>query len=314
MALSITEANTISTQNFDKVMPQQVYDSHVILAKMKKDEQIQVVGGNQIQFPIRYQKLGMAKSMDPRAAFTFQSKATRTAGTLDFKYYGVSTVMHWDELRANRGKPEIVDLMADRASELVEDMLDVIATALYAATPGGDDIDSIPNIVDSANTYAGIAVADASAWAGIEDSSTTTMKLYGGTSLSYMINQSTFGKNGPTFHVTTRDLWTTYESRLQPQQRYEDKDVANLGFDSLKLRNKPVVADAYCPAGDWYGLDLSQFFLCVDPEYNFEPSKWFALEQVGFPNSMGKVLSFAGNLKCKMRKSSFKFTALDYTA
>jgi hypothetical protein len=43
MALSITEANTVSTQNFDKVMSKQVYDSHALLAKMKKDEHYPLV-------------------------------------------------------------------------------------------------------------------------------------------------------------------------------------------------------------------------------------------------------------------------------
>ncbi len=315
MALSIDDLNAMTSEALDGVITKQIYDSMPFLAVLKRDKQVKLSGGTLIEFPIRYRKYARAGSVTARQQVVFQSKETRTAAQLNFKYYLVDGLMHWDERRANQGKSQTVDLLQDKSQELSEDMSDVIATAIFAASPGTNDIDSIPKIVDTSDPYGGIAVADAAAWAaGNEDNSQTVLKLYGSASLSYAQNQATLGANHPTLHITTRDIFTTYESRLQPQQVYEDKSMVNLGFESLKFRNKPVVADSFCPAGDWYGLDMKEWFLVCDPDYAFTPSKWFSLEQAGFPHALGKVVSFAGNLKCRRRKTNFKFTAIDYTS
>ena len=116
-----------------------------------------------------------------------------------------------------------------------------------------------------------------------------------------------------TLFITTRDLFSAYEGLIQPQVRYEDKRMADLGFENLKFKNQPVVADAYCTAAAWFGLDMTEMFLCVDPDYNLEPTDWFELNQVGFVNAIAKAVSWAGNVKCRRRKTNFKFTALDYT-
>ncbi len=314
MALSIDDLNAMTSEALDRVITKQIYDSMPFLAVLKRDKKVKTAGGTLIEFPIRYRKYGRASSVTARQQVVFQSKETRTAAQLNFKYYIVDGLMHWDERRANKGKSETVDLLQDKSEELSEDMQDVFATALFATSPGVNDIDSIPKIVSSSDAYGGIAVADSASWAATEDSSQTILKLYGSDSLSYAQNQATLGKNHPTLHITTRDILTTYESRLQPQQVYEDKAMADLGFESLKFRNKPVVADSFCPAGDWYGLDMSQWYLVCDPDFAFTPSKWFTLEQAGFPHALGKVVSFAGNLKCRRRRTNFKFTALDFSS
>jgi len=66
-------------------------------------------------------------------------------------------------------------------------------------------------------------------------------------------------------------------------------------------------------AGYWYGLDIDQFEIRYHPDYNFKKSDWFDLPQAGYPWSAAKTVVWAGNTLCKMRKTSFKYTALDYT-
>jgi len=315
MALGIDELNTVSKKYFDPTLKQQVYDDSPFMALLKKRHQIKLGGGVKIQWGIRYQSLALADATDPRAQIIFQTKQTRTGAELDWAYYTVPAMLHWDEQAKNSGPGRIVNLLEDKTKEQKEDINDVLCTALFSTSPAtANDIQPLDDIVDSATTYAGIAVSDAAKWAAQENSTTTTLNIFGTSSLTYYRNLCTFGKNLPSLHITTRDLASKFESLLQPQQRYEDKEMANLGFANVTFYGKPVIGDYYCPANAWFGLDIGQFELFVHKDYNFDTGKgWFSLEQAGYPNAVGRVVSWQGNLKCYCRKTSFKYTALDYT-
>jgi hypothetical protein len=314
MALTISELNSVSKRFFDETMTQEAYDSSPLFAKLKDDNQVTQKGGVDIQWPIRYRKLAMADAVGPRQQVHFQSKTTRTGAVLDWTYYLVPGTLHWDEKLKNSGVGKIVDLVADKTQEMADDIKDDMSTALFATTQGSSDLRGLDEIVDAGDTYAGIAVADDSNWAAQEDTTKTQLIIWGEYSLTYYRNRCTFGKNHPTLHITTKDLLSKYESILQPQQRYtEDPQMKNLGFQSVSFYGKPVVQDEYCTTKYWYGLDTKQFELRVHPDYNFDTGEgWFSLKP-GFPYAAGRVIAWAGNLMCRMRKTSFKMTLLDYT-
>jgi len=316
MALSIAEANTVSSKYFDKTLTQQVYEKCPFYVRLKGKNNVTTDGGTQIQWPIRYQKLDKAGFIGPRQQVTYEQKETRTGAELDWKYLYSHAMISWDERVKNTGAPQIVNLLSDKAEEMREDMLDKFATALHAATPGANDISSLPEIIDDSTTYAGIAVTDAAEWAATEDSTKTELVLYGAGSLSYMMNQATFGNQKPDLILTTRDLWSKFESLIEPQKRYygdKNSDLGRAGFTSLKFHDADVVADVYTTAASLYGIDSDQYEIRYHPDYNMKTSKWTALEQAGYPYAMIKSCPWVGNILCRMRKTSFKFTALDYT-
>jgi hypothetical protein len=326
--MDYTEAQAISDNGFDDVLHSQVYDNVPLLIKLKDMKQVQSGGGGrQWTWTIRIAKFGKANAVDPRADITYVAKETRTEVLDTPKYYLVSNILPWDKLRENKGKAQKIDLIADATKELKEDMDDRIGTDLYTANPNGNGITPLSTIVDSTATYAGLAYNDAAidtgSWNSIEDSATTKLELYGGVygtstnnSLSSMVNAATFGKNGPGFHLTTKDLKSVFEAALEAQKIYQvnaklgDKTMANAGFDSVLFKGSPVVADPYCPAGSWYGLDLDAFFLLYDPDFYFKPTKW---EKLGSEQeyALKKNLATVIQMKCDRRRTSFKFTALD---
>jgi len=314
MALTISELNTVSKKYFEKNITQQAYDLSPFFAYLKSKKQIKYSGGTSIQFPIRYRKFAKGGGQAPRSQVVFASYETRTAGDVSWKYYIVPQLMHWDETAKNRGVGEIVDLMADKAEEQKQDMIDSLCTDLYATTQGTYDIDPLSLIVDSGTTaYAGITSTDASEWAS-QESSTTTLLIDGQYSLNYWRALCTFGKDHPTHHFTTRNNANKYESMLLPNMRYEDVHMANLGFDNVTFHRAPVIGDYYCTDEYWYGLDMKAFNLVVHKDYNMDYGKgWFTLEQAGFPYSVGRSLAIMGNTICRRRKTSFKLTAINYT-
>ena len=89
--------------------------------------------------------------------------------------------------------------------------------------------------------------------------------------------------------------------------------MANLGFTSLTYYGVPVVSDVFCPAASWFGIDLSAFELRVHKDDNMKATDWMDMAMAGFPRAVGKYVSWVGNLLARRRRTSFKFTALDYT-
>jgi len=312
MALSFSETNSISTKNFDPVIKQQEYQKSAFYAKAKSIKHV-VKGGTEIAWTIRYTGYNKANAVDPDTQTIYRRIQTRTLAQDDWKFYENDTMMTWAERVKHKGKPQQVKLMADKIKELHDDFENKWCEDVYTANDNGLGLTPLATIVDSATTYGGISVSDAANWAAQEDGSTTALALYGAGSISYMVNQATFGDMKPTLHLTTRDLFSTFESLLETSKRYEDKETANAGFTNLKFHGAPVISDYFCPTGDWYGLCMESLYVVYDGDFNFVVSPWQSLEQGGFPYNLIKTIGWVGNLKCTTRKCNFKMTALDYT-
>lgn len=316
MALSIDEANAVSTKYFDKTITQQVYEKSPFYVKLKSKGNVSTDGGTQIQFPIRYTKLGKASWVGPRDQVAYTQKETRTGAVLDWKYLYGNAMISWDERVKNTGKQQIVNLMRDKAEELGDDMKDGFASALWDITQDSDKPSSLFTIIDATTTYAGIAYTDAAEWvAGVEDSTTTELVLYGSGSISESMNACTFGSDKPDCIFTTRDLWSKFESLIEPQKRFYAKDtaMAKAGFTSLAFHDAEVVSDVYITAAYLYMIDTSKFKIRYHPQFNMKTDPWVKLEQAGYPYAMVKNCAWVGNIACNMRKTSGKYTTLDYT-
>lgn len=316
MALSVDEANAVSSKYFDQTITSQVYDTSPLWTRLKSKNKVSWDGGTQIQFPIRYQELGMAAAVSPRSQIVYQQKETRTAGVLDWTYYVVQGLISWDERAKNTGKSQIINLIKDKTSEMNEDLFEKFADDVYASTQGSLNMQSLFNIISTSATYAGVAVADAAAWASnFVDATTTRLVLYGtSASLAHAINDCTMGNNKPDLIITSRDLFNKAESLIEPQKQYEgSSDLAKAGFTSFKFHDADMVADAHCAATDMFLLTTNKLELRYHPDYNFKATPWQELEQIGFPNAMAKTVSWAGNLVCRQRNVQGRYHALDYT-
>jgi len=317
MALDIAEANAVSSKFFDKTMTQDVYEKSPFYVRLKSKGNVSTDGGTQITWPYRYKAQGKTSFVGPRQQMTYEQIETRTQAVLDWKYMFAHAMISWDETVKNSGKSQIVNLLSDKATEMREDMLDVFATALFATTPGANDISSLNEIVDGTTTYAGISYSDAPQWKAANDDGTKTeLVLYGASSLSYAMNQATFGSDKPDLILTTRNLWSKFESLIEPQKRYygdKNSDLGKAGFTTLQFHSADVVSDVYCTDAYMFGLDTKQFELRYHPKFNMTVSPWDKLDQAGYPYAMVKKCPWVGNLMCRQRRSNFKFSTLDYT-
>lgn len=314
MALTRDEASSVSKSYFDDTLHNQAYDDCVLWTKMKQGNLIKIQGGYDLRWPIRYKRLDKADAIGAREQLTYEQLETRTSCALDWVYYYANSLISWDERVRNTGKQQVISLIADKAREMKEDLYHRFATDLWTSNPNGKGIVPLPSII-ATTTYGGVDNSDASTWTlGFEDATATVLSLYGSAGIAKLINSCTLGKNYPNFHITTRDLFSKYMSLFEGQKVYQDNDLAQAGFNNCKFLGATIVPDSYTPASAWYGLDLEQYEFWVHPDYNFKLNDWFELEQAGYPNAMARVITVALNLVCYMRKTSGKFTTLNYAS
>jgi hypothetical protein len=318
MALAIDELNTTTFEaKLDQVATDQAYDESVFWAKKLSDGFVKQKGGKTLDFGIHYQTQGTGAMGNPRSQITFENVETITGASTYWSYYNARTMIFMDEKIKNAGKSQAIDLVADRVGVLKREILNTLCTALFSTgTPAGTfDLQPIPYIVDSANTYAGIAVADAANWASQENSTTTTLSVTGQYSLSYYNNLCSLGTKKPGLYLTTRDLASKAMSLLMPNVWYQDKTYANLGFSNVTLIGIPVIGDAFVAAGMWLGLDMDSWEVVVNSEQGDKGigySPWIDLTPSGYLNTSAKIAYFVGQVRCMRRRTNFKYTALDY--
>ena len=311
MALTVAEANAVSTSVYDKKLTQQAYDDVYFFARLKKDDKIKQSGGTDIRFPIRYQKLGKTDRPDWDDMVSFEKKDTRTTAVQAWKRYRVPGLMTWEEDSLNQaGKQRIVNLIKDKTTEMTEDLLDYMATDLFATSTATNGLESLSNIIDSASTYAGIAYTDASNWKATEDSSNSTLTR---ALLNTNLAATQFGTHGPTVHITTRALLGAYDNLIGASERWTDTETANMGFNHLTLYMKPVIGDAYQQSTYWYGIDMDAFEMHVLKGEDMNMGEWKDLTIAGYPGSLGRVARHVCNIVCRRRKTSFKLSALTGT-
>lgn len=317
MALAIDELNTATrVAKLDEIATDQAYDESAFWAKKLSDGFIKQKGGVTLNFAVNYKLQGTGTMANPRAQQSFENVETLTEASTYWAYYTAKATLFWDEKIKNAGGSKVIDLASNRIQVLKREMLYTLCNALLStsAPAGTFDIQPIPYIVDSANSYAGITVADAALWASQEDSTTTTLMLTGANSLTYYNNLCTLGTKMPTLYLTTRNLASKAMSLALPNQWYQNEEYAKLGFANVALVGIPVIGDAFVAASQWYGLDMDSFEVVVTEgnDRGITFTDWIDLTPSGYLNTAAKIAYWVGQVRCTRRRTNFKYTALNY--
>lgn len=100
--------------------------------------------------------------------------------------------------------------------------------------------------------------------------------------LRALYTQCSRGPGGsPDFHVCTLGTFDLYESALAASHRNPDYQKADIPFESVLFKGKPVVAEEHTPdvftgsttitKGTWFQLNSSFLGITFDNEHNFSP-------------------------------------------
>jgi hypothetical protein len=307
------QMNAVSTDHFNKgQIVQQVYDKNALLGVLKEKDHV-IDGGLAIRKTLRLKEYGQANMIDPDDARTTPIVPTRNYIKLDWKFGVCPVGVTWEEASMNKGEHKIIDLVKDKRAEVSEDMNKLISTQLYQTVRGDTDMNGFFTFVTTAGTtYGGISPTTYASWeAGLYDTTTTTMALFGTGSLSAGLRACKFNDSPDSIMMVTTDvLAEIYASKLLPSERRDPGQNgagAKWWVDQYFL-GRPIMADPQCNAGDWLYLDMRNLYLFVHPDHNFRFDAWE--DDPSRYSASRAYMDIQGNFLCDMRKVFGAYTAI----
>jgi hypothetical protein len=233
--------------------------------------------GVQYEVIIKYQdttnggNTGIADKLDT------DRQNVRTKMTFNPKMCYKPVVIANIEQTLNQGDEQVIDLLEAEFDSQAQSLMQVMATNLWTGTGVGNSWDSIYNAADDGTNFA--------TYGGLSRTTYTSIKGYylaaaGALTLAKMAtayDAVSIGNDTPDIIATTKALWSTYESLLQPtvragytQNGYPKMNAFGMlprteglagqaGFDVLFFRGTPVVKDEQVPSGKMFFVNTNYF-------------------------------------------------------
>jgi hypothetical protein len=171
--------------------------------------------------------------------------------------------MDWVTKWENAGAHQVIDLWTAKMEQAKESF----AVRLNRALITGDGTNALmitgfPVMIATTGTYGGIARSGNTFWQSYVEATAGPLTDDDIRHGSNVVSRN-MTNNGPDLHLTTQVLYEKYESMLLPAFRFENKNMADLGFanNSLNWNGKPVIWDDEVGTGIWYFLNTNWFRL-----------------------------------------------------
>lgn len=233
--------------------------------------------GTSYQFPIKYQdttnggNAGIADRLDTDR----QNVRVRTNFNLKMTYKPV--VVAVAETSVNMGDEQIVNLLDTEFDSQAQSLMTLMAQNLYTGNGTGNDWDSLANAASDSTLYAqygDLARSSYPVFSGYYLASTGALTL---AKLATADDAVTIGVDSPDLALTTKALWSTYESLLTPSVRanfstsgYPRMNAwggvpaspglgGTQGFVYLTFRGTPIAKDEQVPSGKFFLTNTKSF-------------------------------------------------------
>lgn len=221
------------------------------------------------------------------------------------------------EQKVNEGDERIISLLEAEFDSQAQSLMNLMAQNLYLGNGSGDEWDSLANAASDSTLYATYGSLSRSTYTSLNGyylASTGALTL---AKLATGYDDVTVGMDEPDFMLTTKALWTSYESLLTPTLRssYEgfsfpsydqfgmvtqkSRDMgATQGFRTVTFRGTPVARDEQINSGTLFYVNTRAFHMRgidMAGTQNFQTLNFKKLNKEGVPMGVpGNVPSAKG--------------------
>lgn len=271
------EAVTTTTREFilKKVYDQVTTGTPGLMTFLQKPKEWKT--GTSYEFPIKYQDTTNGGNMGIADKLDSNRENVRVKASFNLKAANKPVVVAIAETTANMGDEKIVDLLDTEFDSQAQSLLTLMAQNLYTGNGTGNDWDSLANAAADSTiytTYGSLSRSTYSAWDGYYLASTGALTL---AKLATADDAVTIGVDSPDIALTTKAIWSTYESLLTPSVRanfstsgYPKMNAwggvpstpgmgAQQGFVYLTFRGTPIAKDEQVPSGKFFLVNTKGF-------------------------------------------------------
>lgn len=234
--------------------------------------------GTSYKFAIKYRDTVNGGNMGIADKLDTDRENTRVQAEFNLKAANKPVVVAIAETTANMGDEQIVDLLDTEFDSQAQSLMTLMAQNLYTGNGSGNDWDSLANAASDSTlfaTYGSLARATYSVFSGYYLAAAGALTL---AKLATADDAVTIGVDSPDIMLTTKAIWSTYESLLTPTVRanfstsgYPKMNAwggvagkgagmgAEQGFVYLTFRGCPIAKDEQVPSGKLFLVNTKGF-------------------------------------------------------
>jgi len=261
MASGTGQLDELISTTFNKVKPvlaDQITNENPLLAALNSKSRVTVDGGLQIVRPVLYAFNDTVGSYNGYDLIDTTPQDGFGNAVYDWKQYAGSVTIDGRTEKLNEGSPRIIAILQAKIEQLRLSIEEDLNTMLWGNGSGNSskDFSGIQAIVSDTTDLAGFDVdADATFWKSTVTDGLDLTTLDGVKDLNHMSNTLRLAKSKPDFEFTDQEGYEAYEALALPNLRFNDTNLAKLGFETVAHKTAEVLFEDDVPANKWYMIN-----------------------------------------------------------
>lgn len=287
-------------------MEKEGFDSYFVRASDTAD------GGRKVAIPLEYDNSHVG-SYGQNTVIPMSKKDI--ANRALFRWGGIyaANALGLDDQVQNSGEEGVVHLAKLYTQNVLKSAWAELATKIIYRT-SGDTIgpEALSDLFNTTTStaYGNIAEDDMSTWKANVNSDGLAIGFEAMQTIFRTPARGQHKKHRPDLVVTTELLKDGYERSLFTQRQYIDDDLAAAGFDNIKHKGAPIVADDNYTAGELDALNTRRLHLKAHKDFNFTTPNWISLDQRGQPDVLAINTRWQGVFGCSDRAAHVHVTGM----
>jgi len=245
---TVTQLVATTINNYHQEFADNVSNSNAITALLRQGDRVRVIdGGKAIACPLAYAEETFAWY----SGTDLLSRALKeTISEADYAPANAvaSVTLSGPDLAKNRGRERILNLLEGKLDNAQSTMKNNITKAVYGDGTVAKSFAGLKAFItdDGLGTVGGIDAATWTFWKNqfqniVRATGLQYPALKAGMNALWM--KLVRGTEHPDLVVADAEVYSTYESGLQENQRYADARLGALGFETLKYKQAAIVFD-----------------------------------------------------------------------
>ena len=274
---TVTQLVATTINNYHKEFADNVSNSNAVTALLRAGNRIRTVdGGKAISCPLTYAEETFAW-YNGTELLSRATKETISEADYEPANAAASVTLSGPDIAKNSGRARILNLLEGKIDNAEATMKNNITKAIYGDGSVAKSFAGLRAFLtdDGTGIVGGI---NATTWVFWKNQFQQVVRATG---LQYPALKAAMnalwmklvrGTEKPDLIVADGEVYSTYESGLQENQRYMDARMASLGFESLKYKTAPIVFDgAATGLTGAYFLNTKYLKFEIYEGRNFEP-------------------------------------------
>lgn len=245
----VTQLMATTLNNYHKTFADNVTNSNAVTALLRQGDRVRIIeGGRSISCPLSYAEETFAwysgTELLSRAVKETISEANYAPANAV-----VSVTLSGPDLAKNRGRAAVLNLLEGKMDNAESTMKNNITKAIYGDGAVAKSFAGLKAFVTDDGTGT-VGTINATTWPFWKNQFQSIARATGlqypalKAGMNALWLKLTRGTEKPDLLLVDGEIYATYESGLQENQRYADANLGKLGFETLKYKTAALVYDS----------------------------------------------------------------------